>query len=275
MKTSAPSIKDLIKTHKPEQPIRPVVNWRNAPTYKLSKPFTRKVKKLNPLPHSFKIKNAQDVMKDLGNTPMLPHHNLASLDITNLYSNIPVKETKTILTKILKQTNCPQLQQELLRWFYIITKQNYFKHVNQILLQQDGVTMGAPSSDLIAEIFLQHVEHSYITNLTQKHGIMNYCRYVDDILIIFDPNHSGIQKILNDFNFLHSKLRLTAETEDDCTLNYLEISIRRTLTGLRTAIFRKPTFTDTIILFTSSHPIQHKYATVRYLYNRLESYNLQ
>jgi len=31
MNPSAPSIKGLIKIHKPDQPIRPVVNWRNAP----------------------------------------------------------------------------------------------------------------------------------------------------------------------------------------------------------------------------------------------------
>jgi len=104
---------------------------------------------------------------------------------------------------------------------------------------------------------------------------MSYCRYVDDLLIIFGPNHSDIQEIINDFNSLHPKLRFTEKTEDDCTLNYLDLSISRTPTGLRTAIFRKPTFKDTIIPFTSNHPMQHKYATVRYLYNRIDSYNLQ
>lgn len=69
--------------------------------------------------------------------------------------------------------------------------------------------MGPPFSGRIAEMFL-YVEHSHITNLTQKHGIVNYCSYVD-ILIMFDPNHSHIQKILNDFNSLHPKLRFTAE----------------------------------------------------------------
>jgi len=66
--------------------------------------------------------------------------------------------------------------------------------------------MGAASSGLIAEIFLQHIEHSHLTNLTQKHKIINYCRYVDDILIIFDPNHTDIQEIINEFNSLHPKL---------------------------------------------------------------------
>jgi len=36
-----------------------------------------------------------------------------------------------------------------------------------------------------------------------KHKIINYFKYVDDILIIFDPTHSSIQAILDDFNTLH------------------------------------------------------------------------
>jgi len=83
--------------------------------------------------------------------------------------------------------------------------------------------MGAPPSGLISEMFLQHIEHSHLTRLTRKHKIINYCRYVDDILIIFDPNLSDIQTILNDFNALHPKLQFTAEIEEDCTLNYLEL----------------------------------------------------
>ena len=43
----------------------------------------------------------------------------------------------------------------------------------------------------------------------------------------------------------------TSETERDHTLNYLDISIHRTPTGIRMAIYRKPTFTDTII---PTHP---------------------
>jgi hypothetical protein len=98
---------------------------------------------------------------------------------------------------------------------------------------------------------------------------------VDDILLIFDSNHTSIQIILDDFNTLHPKLQFTAEAERDHTLNYLDISIHRTPTNIRTAIYRKPTFTDTIIPYTSNHPAHHKYAAVRFLFNRLDTYNLQ
>jgi hypothetical protein len=99
-------------------------------------------------------------------------------------------------------------------------------------------------------------------------------RYVENILIIFDSNHSNILEITKDFNSLQPKLQFKAETEEEHALNYLDISINRTPTNLNAAIFRKPTFTDTIIPFTSNHTMQHKYATVRCLYHRLNSYNL-
>jgi len=54
----------------------------------------------------------------------------------------------------------------------------------------------------------------------------------------------------------------------------LDITINRTPTGWKTSINRKPTFTDTIIPHSSNHPSQHKYAAIRFLYNRLNTYSL-
>ena len=42
-----------------------------------------------------------------------------------------------------------------------------------------------------------------------------------------------------------------------------------------TSIYRKPSFTDSIIPYSSNHPPQHKNAAVRYLHNRLNTYHLQ
>jgi len=141
-------------------------------------------------------------------------------------------------------------------------------------MQYDGLAMGAPSSGLIAEIFLQHIEHTHIPHLAHKHKIINYCRYVDDVFLIFDSTHTSVHEILKDFHDLHHKLQFTAETEKDHILNYLDITMHRNSTGIKTAIYRKPTFTDTIIPYTSNHPAQHKQAAVRFLFNRLDSYNL-
>ena len=50
----------------------------------------------------------------------------------------------------------PQTQRELLKWYEVITKQNYFTFSKNTIVQNDGLAIGAPSSSIIAEIFLQH-----------------------------------------------------------------------------------------------------------------------
>jgi hypothetical protein len=74
---------------------------------------------------------------------------------------------------------------------------------------------------------------------------------------------------------MHTNLQFTADVETDNSINYLDVSIHKSPTGLKISIFRKPTFTDTIIPYTSNHPTQHKYAAVKFLYHRLNNYNLQ
>jgi hypothetical protein len=98
--------------------------------------------------------------------------------------------------------------------------------------------------------------------------IINYFHYVNNILF-FDSNYTNIQAILTDFNSTHPNLHFTTETEKNNTINYLDISIQKTAHNIRIIITEKPTFTDTIIPYSSNHPTQHKYAAIRYLYNRL------
>jgi len=86
--------------------------------------------------------------------------------------------------------------------------------------------------------------------------------------------HTDIKSILNDFNSIHPNLTLTDELEQDNKLNFLDITIHKTPAGIQFSIFRKPTFTDTLIPYTSNHPPQHKYSAIRFLYNRLNSYHL-
>jgi len=145
-----------------------------------------------------------------------------------------------------------------MKWFDTITSQNYFTHNGNTQIQNDGLAMGAPSSGLISELFLQQMEYVHLTCLSTKHKIIDYFRYVDDILLIFDSNHTNIQTILNDFNVIHPKLKFTAEIETDNKINYLDVIIHRTPTDRKMSIYRKPTFTDRIIPYTSNHPTQHK-----------------
>jgi hypothetical protein len=133
--------------------------------------------------------------------------------------------------------------------------------MEKIMIQKDGLAMGAPTSGLIAELFLQNLENIHPAHLSEKHKIAGYFRYVDDILLIYDSSHTNVPDISNDFNTIHPNLKFKAETETDNKLNYLDITPHRTPAGWKTSIYRKPTFTDTIIPHSSNHPAQNKYAS--------------
>jgi hypothetical protein len=117
-------------------------------------------------------------------------------------------ETKHILDKILGNSLIdPEDRKEPLIWYDFITKQNYFFHNNQILIQKDGIAMGIPLSSIFSEVFLQNLEHIHIPLLTEKHKLINYFRYVDDIIKVFDTSHTNMQSILNEFYTIHPNMK--------------------------------------------------------------------
>jgi len=186
-----------------------------------------------------------------------------------MFLNIPITETRNIFNNIrnfnLLDSNT---RQELLTWYETLTKQNYFTSKGNRIIQKDVVGTGVPSTGILSEIFMQYTETSHIAHLTKKHMIINYFCYVDDILI-FDSAHTNIQSILTDFNSIQPNLHFTAETEQNNAVNYFDISIHKIEYNIQTAVYRKPTFTDTIIPYSSNHPIQHKYGAI---YNILCTY---
>jgi hypothetical protein len=64
------------------------------------------------------------------------------------------------------------------------------------------------------------------------------------------------------------------ELENNKKINFIGITISRTSNTSEFHIFRKPTYTDTIIPQNSCHPTEHKFAALRYFINRLNTYQL-
>ena len=96
----------------------------------------------------------------------------------------PVTETRDIIANTLEHLQLdPQTRKELLEWYDVITRQNYFSKNGEILIQKERLAMGAATSGILAEIFLQHLEKHRIPHISDKHKIIKYFRYIDDILI--------------------------------------------------------------------------------------------
>jgi hypothetical protein len=71
----------------------------------------------------------------------------------------------------------------------------------------------SPTSPILAEIFIQHLEHNHIANILKRHHIIDYYRYVDDILIIYNEDYFNIEDTLAEFNSIHPNIQYTIEKQ--------------------------------------------------------------
>ena len=149
-----PLLRGLIKIHKAGTPICPIINYKNAPSYKLAKMFTGILKSYPPLPNVYNVQNSVQLMNDLSQIPFVPELKLASLDISNMYTNIPTKDLIDIIDMVCKQHNIEyMLKREILTITRLIIMQNYFSFQKKTYIQSNGLAMGAPTSSIFSEIY--------------------------------------------------------------------------------------------------------------------------
>ena len=134
--------------------------------------------------------------------------------------------------------------------------------------------MGAPTSSILSEVYLQYLENTTIYELLIKHKVEGYFRYVDDVLVIYKDDKTNIHRVLEDFNNLVPSIKFTLEKEQNNRINFLDITVNKNHEDLSFEIYRKPTATNIIIPNDSCHPREHKTAAIRYYCNRMKTYKL-
>jgi hypothetical protein len=254
----APTLKALIKLHKENNPIRPIISWCNSLAYKISKHITQMLQQVLNLPNTFNIKNSIKLTQEIDNLNTNYNTRFCSFYITNMYSNIPNQDTINIIKDILQNEQYPNLYiQTMVRILTTILDQDFLKFNNKIYQQKEGLPMGAPLSPILSEIYIQNIEQNIIINILQNYKILGYYRYVNDILLVFNQQITNINNTLKQFNEINPKLQFTIEKEKDNVINFLDITITRNPNNVQHGIYRKPTTTDNIIHNTSCHPIEH------------------
>jgi hypothetical protein len=111
-------------------------------------------------------------MQDLLDIPYDTDLKFASLDITNMYINIPTNELPLIIRTLCTKYNINQTTQtKLIQLCDVILNQNYFHFNKSYHLQKTGLAMGAPTSLIFSELYLQFLEHAIIYNILIKNNI--------------------------------------------------------------------------------------------------------
>lgn len=269
MNPRSPTLYGLVKTHKPDCPIRPVVSYIGSPGYRLSKVLNCSIRLLTNFQSPHSIKNSIDLVDKIKNFKMQTGFKLGSLDIVNMFSNIPIPVCINLIVNMLeKRSTNPLIVRDVVSLLNTTLKQNYFCFNNKFFKQTAGLAMGSPLSPLLAEIFMADLEHTILNLDHAKSRIKFWYRYVDDILICTEGTDRQMEGFLEVINSLNPKIKFTFEKEENNSINFLDLTITKIDDRLSFNIYRKKTFTDVTIPMDSQHPLSHKLAAYNSMIHR-------
>jgi hypothetical protein len=225
MKPTAPRQEALIKTHKPNTPIRPVINNTGAPSYKLAKFLNNRLHHLTDLPYTYAVKNSTEIAQELVQLHISSQHRLATFDIKDLYVNLPTQDILEITNFWFHMNHNQQpMTEQVSALMKTVLNQN-FQHNAKYYRPTQGIAMGSPLSSTASELYLQYFEERIVKHWLEMKEIIYYRRYVDDIIPIFDQQKKDIHTINSHINNLHHNLDFTPTLEEHNTINYLDLSV--------------------------------------------------
>jgi len=129
IKPAAPKRNVFIKTHRNNEPIRPVIKNTQAPPYKIAKYLNKKLHNLICLPYTYNTKNSQKITEELKRTQINEQMKISILDIKDLYVNLAIQGIiRTTKFWQNKNINYSGLIKQTLYMLKTIMKQNYFQY---------------------------------------------------------------------------------------------------------------------------------------------------
>ena len=172
----------LIKIHKENNPVRPIISAINSPTYNMSKILSKffyvHLKKL--FSH---INNSLELKEKIEGTIIPDGFEIVSLDVVSLFTNVPEYLICSAIEKRWTQLyNHTYLScSEFIESIQFILQNNFFQFNDQFYKQKFGSAMGNPISPILAGIVMQDLETYALSKLC--FDSIFYFRYVDDIFM--------------------------------------------------------------------------------------------
>ena len=274
----------LVKTHKPNFPIRTITPTIGSMFYKLSKLLDMLLKPaVNKL--KYRMPSVAEFVSDLRNMEIRPNHFFVSFDAVSLFDNVDTNVFLQSLPNILKETETEWRNSvktfatapitTIVKLFNTLLNNSYFSYNNQLLTQTFGTPMGSPVSVSVSDIYLGVLEQEFLENVCPIHlRPVYFKRYIDDCIALFVliPPYSSIKSMMNAFlhefhTFLsNTRIRFTVEYENSLnSINFLDCAIKRCPNKVDISVYRKPTHSNRYTSKYSYIPKQFLFSTLNTL----------
>ncbi|XP_043914349.1 uncharacterized protein LOC122790793 isoform X1 [Protopterus annectens] len=262
-----PMMFGIPKIHKnlENPPMRALIDGRFSMTHNSAKLIDHiLLKYLKKIPSI--CKDSWTFLSNISEVTFNTDFNFLTIDVVDLYTSIPHQEATEWVGMKLKDlgatNNEINIVTELLG---IVLESNFFIFNEEIFLQKQGVAMGSPCGASVANIFMAFWEHKYIlSNSTFNEQLRLYTRYLDDIFILFKGNATEADVLVDYMNHTTKFLKFThcfsVQEIDYLDVNLNKDDISRTYMS---KVFRKTTYCNSILHFTSQHPFKQKKAIIK------------
>ena len=258
-----------VKTHKPNDPLRPIISQIPTPTYRLAKRLNDLLQQYLPNGHSLR---SVDEFIDILRTRQ-PNGILASIDVESLFTNVPIEATiQIILDNVYQHDNLPPIQlsrnilEQLLR--ACTTELPFRGPDGQLYRQKEGVAMGSPLGPLFANFYMGDLEKKVLSDSNVAPNI--YCRYVDDVFVdVRDTEH--LQQIIALME-RNSVLQFTYELNVDNKIPFLDVLVNTEGGTFATTVYRKATDIGQCLNAQSECPQRYKTSVIRSFIRRAMKY---
>jgi len=252
-------------------PLRPIISQVGTVTYNISKKLNSIVSKY--MPRRYTVKSSYEFISMLkSNNP--GDNILASLDVENLFTNVPVDETiEIIINNVYNHPTLtpPDISADILRQLLrICTTRTPFRSVDgDLYVQRDGVSMGSALGPCFADFYMCQLENRVFDECPNLKPTV-YARYVDDCFLLVRDLET-VDSIRSKFISM-SVLNFTFELEKSRQLPFLDILVNRSSNSFNTSVYVKSTNLGQCINYKSICPDRYKTGVIKTFLHR--AYNV-
>ncbi|KAL5510806.1 hypothetical protein EMCRGX_G006409 [Ephydatia muelleri] len=175
---------------------RPICSCVNSVTSNISRFLDHWLKQAVRLLPSY-ISDSTHFIKTIEDITFAKDILLGSIDVTNMYTNIPIDEGNRAAIRALEnlkcQTDMPNMA-ALTELLDLITKNNVFEFDGEFYIQTKGVPMGNIMAPSYSGIFMGELETRLIDLQSDK--IKLWVRYIDDIFVAWQGTQTDFDNFV-------------------------------------------------------------------------------
>ena len=172
--------------HRVGIPLRPIVSSIGAASYETAKGLARILKPLvgnSP----YQVQNSRDFIQQIKDIKLKEDQCIMSYDVKALFTSVPIQPAIDVIKERLEEDGELQNRtslsvQDIVSLLEFCLRSTYFTFQDRLYEQQEGATMGSPTSPIVANLFMEDFEKKAIES--SPHPSCFWRRFVDDTFTI-------------------------------------------------------------------------------------------